>query len=97
MILPGQENWRWCRQCQGLFYAGAGTFGRCAAGPGGHTNAGSGNYRLTSGPSALGQHGWRWCRRCQSMFFSNATAASCADGGLHDGTASGDYVIASID
>ncbi len=39
-----QNGWRWCRKCQGLFYAPNGN-GRCPAG-GGHNASGSGNYAL---------------------------------------------------
>jgi hypothetical protein len=40
-----QENWRWCKKCEGLFYAGHATKGVCPAG-GTHMPEGSGNYRL---------------------------------------------------
>jgi len=40
-----QSNWRWCHKCQGLFFAGNATTGKCPAG-GGHQNVGSGNYSL---------------------------------------------------
>jgi len=36
----GQDQWRWCRKCQGLAYAGHPATGRCPAG-GAHAYAGS--------------------------------------------------------
>lgn len=40
-----QENWRWCKNCEGLFFAGHATKGVCPAG-GEHTLDGSGSYSL---------------------------------------------------
>jgi hypothetical protein len=43
----GQGNWRWCRQCQGLWFAGNRTGGVCPVlGAAGHNLAGSGVYYL---------------------------------------------------
>jgi hypothetical protein len=44
-LANGQENWRWCNKCQGLFFAGGPNKGVCPAG-GEHSHDGSGNYRL---------------------------------------------------
>ncbi len=41
----GQEDWRWCKKCQGLWFAGNGTDGKCPAGAG-HVKDDSGNYTL---------------------------------------------------
>jgi hypothetical protein len=43
-----QDGWRWCRTCQGLWFAGNRTDGVCPAG-GAHSLAGSGDYGLDSG------------------------------------------------
>jgi hypothetical protein len=43
--LSEQDNWRWCRKCQGLAFGGAGAPGACPAG-GSHDHTGSGNYSL---------------------------------------------------
>jgi hypothetical protein len=43
-----QANWRYCRKCQGLFFAGHGK-GVCPAG-GGHDDTGSGDYILSQNP-----------------------------------------------
>ena len=43
----GQGNWRWCFECQGLWFAGNRTRGVCPVlGTGGHGIAGSGIYSL---------------------------------------------------
>jgi hypothetical protein len=45
----GQKNWRWCHNCQGLFYAGNPTQGVCpASGP--HDASQSGKYQLEFEP-----------------------------------------------
>lgn len=38
-----QDNWRWCKKCQVLAFAGNTEVGTCAEG-GGHDHAGRGNY-----------------------------------------------------
>jgi len=40
-----QDNWRWCKKCQVLAFAGNSSAGGCSAG-GLHDHAGSGNYVL---------------------------------------------------
>jgi hypothetical protein len=40
-----QANWRWCKKCEGLFFAGHAAKGVCPAG-GQHSQAGSGKYEL---------------------------------------------------
>jgi hypothetical protein len=47
--MTAQDNWRWCRKCQGLHWGGQ-SAGICASG-GGHDFAGSGNYTLWWGGS----------------------------------------------
>ena len=50
----GQQNWRWCNKCQGLFFGGN-PGPKCPAG-GKHDKTGSGNYRLVQiTPSYPGQ------------------------------------------
>ena len=41
----GQDNWRWCKKCQVLAFAGNPNVGNCASG-GMHDHTGSGNYVL---------------------------------------------------
>jgi hypothetical protein len=88
-----QSDWRWCKKCQGLFFAANKTLGVCPAGDA-HTDAGSDNYVL--GTSGSGQSDWNWCSKCQGLFFAgNKTARVCPAGGGHNGATSSDYVLPS--
>jgi hypothetical protein len=91
-----QDGWRWCRKCQGLWFAGSQTRGACPAG-GGHQQTGSGNYRLVqNSPNYRGQHDWRWCSKCQGLWFAgNQTDGICPAGGAHSLAGSGDYGLDS--
>lgn len=42
-----QVDWRWCRKCEGLFYAGHGHHGTCPAG-GGHDPTGTWPYAFAT-------------------------------------------------
>lgn len=42
----GQDDWRWCHKCQGLFYGGKDTRGICPADSNEHSREGSNNYTL---------------------------------------------------
>ena len=46
----GQNNWRYCRKCFGLFFNGEGTPGDCPAGDG-HDASASGDYILITDPT----------------------------------------------
>jgi hypothetical protein len=87
----GQNLWRWCKKCQGLYYAGRSA---CPAG-GAHAQNNSANYRLTRDTSpGGGQHNWRWCSKCQGLGYGGGTTpGNCAAGGLHDHSVSSDYVL----
>jgi hypothetical protein len=91
---PGQQDWRWCNKCQGLFFGGNATLGKCPVG-GGHDKTGSGNYRLVQNtPAAFGQSNWRWCNKCQGLYFAgNPTAGTCPDSGTHSKVGSGNYSL----
>jgi hypothetical protein len=88
----GQNNWRWCNKCAGLYYAGGANQGVCPA-SGAHDHTGSGNYNLPlNWAQAPGQSNWRWCHKCQGLYFAgNTTQGVCKAGGTHDHTGSGDY------
>lgn len=90
-----QRNWRWCNKCQGLWFAGNATQGKCPAG-GAHTKTGSGNYSLVHAATiAPGQSNWRWCKKCQGLWFAgNTTAGKCPAGGTHSKVGSGNYTLA---
>jgi hypothetical protein len=86
----GQGDWKWCKRCQGLFYAGNG-LGKtlCPAWnphkPGSsrsHDPKGSGDYTLNfrrarGANRAAGQTGWRWCSQCQGLFFAAGGPGVC--------------------
>jgi len=90
----GQTAWRWCRKCQGLYYAGTSDDpgGKCVTG-GPHDGSGP-EYALslTGGP-AVGsrQSGWRWCRKCMMLAFDGHRI--CAGGGSHIHVGSKDHVL----
>lgn len=95
VAVPGQDNWRWCRKCQAMCFAGSG--GSCAAG-GQHDHTGSGDYTMEQSQNGtLGQDNWRWCRKCQVLAFAGGPSpGACAAGGVHDHTGSGDYVLTQV-
>jgi len=88
-----QDGWRWCRNCQGMWF-GLDPAASCCPAGGPHTQEGSGMYQLLMNYRASsGQSGWRWCRKCQGLFFGGdyMSAGVCPADGNHDGTASADY------
>src|SRR5947209_3353710 len=90
-----QDGWRWCRQCEGMWFSLNSTPGSCPAG-GGHVQEGSGSYRLLMNyRESSGQALWRWCRKCQGLFYGESLRSQgvCPVGGEHDGTASADYTM----
>ena len=88
----GQDNWRWCHKCQGLYFAGN-PGSHCPAG-GAHDQTGSGNYDLVlNWLAAPGQNNWRWCHKCQGLYFAGNPGSHCPAGGAHDHTGSGDYKL----
>jgi hypothetical protein len=89
-----QNNWRWCRKCQGLAFGGSGVPGPCPAGAT-HDHTGSGNYTLVHDtPGAPGQSNWRWCQKCQGLAFGGSGAPGpCPAGTTHDHTGSGNYSL----
>jgi hypothetical protein len=88
-----QPDWRSCRKCQGLHYAGfQGYAGVCPAG-GGHDPTASFAY-VSLFDVPVGQNrqaDWRACRKCQGMFYGPFHGV-CPAGGQHDGTGSFGYV-----
>lgn len=100
--LPGaadalaQEGWRWCRKCQGMFFAldRARGFGRCPAG-GRHNPSVSDHYYLRMEPEIAGvqQGGWSWCMKCTGLYGAVGTnMGACPAGGAHDNY-SGGYAV----
>ncbi len=88
----GQDNWRWCHKCQGMFFGGN-PGSHCPAG-GAHSKTGSGNYDIVKNwTAAAGQDNWRWCNKCQGMFFAGNPGSHCPAGGAHSKTGSGNYKL----
>ena len=76
---PGQQNWRWCERCDGLWFAGNNSAGFCprdrvdeSGNASGHVSSGRGDYVLPLGNQGAckGQGDWRWCRKCQGLWFA---------------------------
>src|SRR5215831_5098077 len=92
-----QSGWRWCRLCQGFWFAGNPTTGACPAnGTAGHSFVGSGNYAIPRSSDWFGgdQPLWRWCNKCEGLWYAgNGTSGVCPAGGGHDDTGSGDYSL----
>jgi hypothetical protein len=96
-----QSGWKWCGNCQGLFYYPKVSSSVCPAG--GHHVPGSGswNYALYHDNPNLngGQGGWYWCNQCQGLFWggSDRTAGICPvvgyNGPSHNGSGSDDYYL----
>ncbi len=92
---PGQKGWKWCRNCQGLFFGVNQSSSRCPAGVA-HEGSQSGDYTLNNGPrAAYEDDNWRWCHKCQGLFFGGATKtpSKCPAGNAHEGAGSGTYAL----
>jgi len=97
--VAGQKGWRWCKNCQGLFF-GDNPGSRCPIG-GEHVKSISGNYVLLNDiivaiidDTTMGaQQGWRWCNKCQGLFFGDNPGSQCPASGSHSQTGSGNYVL----
>jgi hypothetical protein len=94
---PGQQGWRWCSKCQGLWMSmNSGSV--CPAG-GHHRSEGSGKYALIDTgafPASNGwpgQEGWRWCSKCQGIWMGTNQGSRCPADGPHVATGSGHYAI----
>lgn len=99
--LSTQSNWAWCHKCNGLFYFGAGqqNSSMCPRDNLPHEAIGSANYMLpflSNGqptPSGYQDH-WHWCNKCQAIWFDLSGAPNvCPNGGTHNSTGSGSYVL----
>jgi hypothetical protein len=79
----GQPNWRYCLQCQAMFYDGYASKGACPGGATGHRAAGY-NFALPHDIPGPGQPSWRFCHRCHGMFYDGyPTNGACPAGGQH--------------
>ena len=81
-----QTEWRWCKKCEGLFYAGGAKNGVCPDGKE-HDPSESGQYvmQLGSEGGEGRQSGWRRCKKCEGLFFGDEKRrGSCPAGKEHD-------------
>jgi hypothetical protein len=99
----GQSNWRWCKKCQGLAYAGGSPAGaqphkNCPAG-GVHDHLGSMGYAIAMNDTSFpGQNNWRWCKKCQGLAYAGGSSpGACPAGGVHDHSGSADYTLANFE
>jgi hypothetical protein len=88
-IVQTQYDWRWCNQCQGLFWGSGQVNSHCAgnvitpqvsSGP--HAFGSSTSYLMAYGAYWSGaslQAGWHWCTVCQVLFHpsSGTTGGVC--------------------
>jgi hypothetical protein len=89
----GQPNWRRCRKCASLVFAGSVSPGACSAG-GTHDHTGSHDYHLANDVPG-GQRAWQRCDKCQGLAFGGARPGPgfCPAGGVHKHSG-GDYLLA---
>ena len=81
-----QANWRFCLQCNVLFFDGYAR-GRCAVGGGRHTPQGI-NFVLPHDVAATptAQANWRFCQNCNAMFYDGyPDKGKCPAGGADGG------------
>lgn len=95
--VPGQQGWRWCKKCEGLWFAGGGDErkGKCPAGKH-HDATDSGNYVLVlNDENAQGQNEWRWCKKCEGLWFAGGEKreGKCPGGDVHSKDDSGNYTL----
>src|SRR6266496_2225413 len=92
--MPTQIGWRYCQQCQEVFYAGASSFGSCAAG-GHHDPKGSWFYTLIFDEPQNGQRGWKHCNKCHALNYTGVSGGVCPASGQHDFATSYEYTLAA--
>jgi hypothetical protein len=93
-ISAQQGDWKWCHNCEGLFFAGHQSQGQCPAG-GSHDASQSGHYAVLFDDGVgqeNAQNSWRWCHNCEGLFFAgHQSQGQCPAGGSHDASQSGAY------
>ncbi|GAA3856432.1 hypothetical protein GCM10022243_22060 [Saccharothrix violaceirubra] len=90
-----QWGWRYCRDCKGLFYGGAGN-GVCTADGNGHDPSLSGDYGLEYAYNPVPadyQSDWRLCVRCQGLAYDSPGGVCPSDGERHSTVGSYDYAL----
>ncbi len=89
------NGWRWCKECQGLFFGANAAASNCPAG-GTHV-VGSSRYSLVRNAATTPpnhQSGWRRCGKCQTLFLAlNIGSSNCPESGQHSTTGSPSYLL----
>jgi hypothetical protein len=89
VAFSAQNQWWWCRNCNGLFYSASGAAtGRCPFG-GIHDPTGSWMYETpfvteqdAVAEEEQAQQPWRWCSWCTGLFWGKGQASSHCPGNL---------------
>jgi hypothetical protein len=81
-----QDQWRFCRKCNAMFFDGFPGKGRCAADGLGHEAQGFMFTLPHDVPQAANaQSAWRFCHKCNEMFFDGfPSKGHCKGGGGHE-------------
>jgi hypothetical protein len=88
-----QAGWRWCKNCQGLFFSLGGPR-ICKNGQEHVPGDGSAQYVLfLNGAPPESEPGWYWCSKCGGIFKPSRDAQFCAAGSLHSTGGSADYAM----
>ena len=72
-----QEGWRWCHKCEGLFFAGHPSQGRCPAG-GSHDASQSGHYAIPLEDGVQRQNSCVGVTSARGSFLPGIRARGCA-------------------
>jgi hypothetical protein len=91
-----QNNWAWCKKCQGMFYGPNQRNSVCPVDLNNHDGSGSYNYNLpyniVGGPGL--QANWKWCSKCQGLSYSpNVNVSICPADYRHHGITGNDYGV----
>ena len=75
---PGQDQWRFCHKCHGMFFNGFINKGVCPVDQKGHEASGF-NFTLPHdiGSGTYWENHWRFCEKCNAMFYDAVTTGHC--------------------
>jgi hypothetical protein len=96
--MPFVNNWKRCKNCQVLCYAGDGG-GVCWVTKRAHEFDDTKNYVLVfNDETAPGETNWRRCVGCHALFYAGADRGKCPNGEEHHyHTLKHDYVVAQAE
>jgi hypothetical protein len=101
-----QSGWGTCSKCGGLFYKSFSSADTCKGS--GHHTFNNDEHALTQALDANGkatwvnnpqvgngqEANWAYCKKCHGLFsVPNSAGSVCKDGGKHDSTGSGNYIL----